>query len=129
MSAPSIAGYPRTRHAALMAGSALDQAIGRRLQRLREAQELTMQQLADRCAGGRVTASQINKLEKGHQQFSARWLDRLSTALNCDADQLMRDGPIYPTADAHQLVSRIRGLSEPDRQAIERIVDTLSQAS
>ena len=129
MSAPSIAEYARTQHAVLMAGSALDQAIGGRLQRLREARKLTMQQLADRCPGGRVTASQINKLEKGRQQFSAKWMERLAQAVECEVDELLHSGPIYPTADAHELASRIRGLSEPDRQAIERIVDTLSQAS
>ena len=112
-----------------MAGSVLDQAIGKRLQRLRESRKLTMQQLADRCPGGQVTPSQINKLEKGYQQFSAQWLYRLAEALECEVDELLHDGPVYPTADAHELVSRIRGLAEPDRQAIVRLVDTISQAS
>lgn len=112
-----------------MTGSVWDQAIGKRVQRLRAARGLSMEQLAKRCPGAPVTPSQINKLEKGRQQFSARWLHRLAAALQCQVDELLHDGQVYPTADAQELVGRIRGLSEPDRQAIERLVDTLSQAA
>lgn len=112
-----------------MAATEWDRAIGRRLQRLREARHWSMAELATHCSGARVTASQINKLEKGRQQFNAQWLYRLATALKCPLDELMHDRPIGIPADEQALLGRIRELAESDRRAIERIVDTMSQAS
>ena len=126
MSAPAMAQGRPARHSATMAASKWDKAIGRRLCRLREARSWTMNELASRCPGGLATASQINKLEKGQQQFSAQWIYRLAQALGCPVAELMEDWATGSAGNAQALAGRIYGLAEPDREAIERIVDTIS---
>ena len=122
---PGAAQISRAGLTATMAVSDWDRAIGRRILRLREARGWTMEQLAERCPGGAASASQINKLEKGYQQFTAQWLYRLAEALEHSVCELMEDWPVRE----HVLVGRIRELSERDQQAIEHLVDRFSQAS
>src|SRR5690349_16493518 len=98
-------------HPAVMPVSADNQAVGKRLQRLREARHWSMRELADRCSGARVTASQINKLEKGRQQFTVDWLFRLAGALSCRACELLEDRPIGTPAEDEALFGRILELA------------------
>ena len=84
-----------------------------------------MAELAARCSGAQVTASQINKLEKGRQQFTVDWLLRISAALGCSACELIEDRPIGPPAD-EALFGRILELAEPQRELVRRLVGAIS---
>lgn len=108
-----------------MAASAWDLAIGQRLRRLRERRGWSMTELGARCAGAHATASQINKLEKGRQQFNAQWLYRLAGALDCPVCDLLIDTPARAPAEERALLGQLRELAEPDRQAITRLIGSL----
>jgi transcriptional regulator with XRE-family HTH domain len=105
-----------------MAASAYDQAIGQRLRRLREERGWSMAQLAKRCSGAGVTASQINKLEKGSQQFSASWLYRLAAALECPVTRLIVNRA-EAEFEGHQSTVITSGMAEPDHRFIARITE------
>jgi len=100
-----------------------DLAIGRRLRRLREARDWSLEDLAKACAGATITSSQISKLERGMQQFTAQWICRFADALNCYPTDLMTDSPI-PLPE-QMLAEKIRCLSEEDRRAIEWLIDAI----
>ena len=106
--------------------SDVNQLVGKRLQRLREARHWSMAELAGRCSGAQVTASQINKLEKGRQQFTVDWLLRISAALECSACELIEDRPIGLPADDRALFGRILELAEPQRELVRRLVGAIS---
>ena len=123
MSKPEIAARVAPRHVSYMAGSAYDQAIGQRLRRLREERGWSMAQLAKRCSGAPVTASQINKLEKGWQQFSASWLYRLAAALGCSVTRLMVDRAAEAEFEGQESTVIAEGMAEPDHRFIARITE------
>ena len=104
-----------------------DLAIGRRLRRLREARDWSQEDLAKACAGATITSSQISKLERGMQQFTAQWIYRFADALNCYPTDLMTDSPI-PLPE-QMLAEKIRCLSEEDRRAIEWLIDAIPPKS
>ena len=108
-----------------MLASEVNQAVGKRLQRLREANHWSMAELAARCSGVQVTASQINKLEKGRQQFTADWLLRLSVALECSACELIEDRPVGVAPEEQALFGRILQLAEPQRELVRRLVGAI----
>ena len=61
-----------------------DVAIGRRLEDDGERRShWSLEDLAKACAGATITSSQISKLERGMQQFTAQWIYRFADALNC----------------------------------------------
>jgi transcriptional regulator with XRE-family HTH domain len=111
-----------------MPASEDNQAVGRRLQRLREARHWTMGGLAGRCSGAQVTPSQINKLEKGQQQFTVDWLFRLARALGCPVWELVTDRPIGPPPEEQAWLGLILELAEPDRELVKTFVGRISQA-
>lgn len=108
-----------------MAATSYDKAIGRRLKALREARQWSGEELAARCPGAIITPSQISKLERGVQQFTAMWLYRLSEALECPLIELLEDSPIG--VGARGLAGRINELAEPDQEAVHRIVDAMAR--
>lgn len=68
--------------------------MANRIRELREAAELSMQDLADRVG---TSASQINKLEKGQRRLTTDWMQRVANALNCEPQDLLANGrPVAP---------------------------------
>src|SRR6266849_3324105 len=110
-----------------MAASGWDVAIGKRLERLRVGRGWSMDALAARCRGAAVSGSQINKLEKGRQKFTAEWLYRLADALECPVLDLLQEAPAPASAKEGRLLGRVRELAEPDREAVFRIVESMSR--
>jgi transcriptional regulator with XRE-family HTH domain len=108
-----------------MAGTVYDKAIGERLRRLREAQGLSGDELAARVPDEPVTPSQISKLERGGQQFTARWLHRLRHALRCRLIDLLEDDP--DGAADYGLAGRISDLGEQEREALSQIIETMTR--
>jgi transcriptional regulator with XRE-family HTH domain len=66
---------------------------------------LTQQQLAEKVGTHWIT---ISKLERGKQQLTRAWIDKLSGALGIGYDELLGSGPLKPS---HQIevVSSLRG--------------------
>jgi len=56
---------------------------------------LTAEQLAGRLE---VSKSVISKLMNGRQRYNQDWLEMIAYALNCEADELLRE-PTVPTAN------------------------------
>jgi transcriptional regulator with XRE-family HTH domain len=115
-------------HPAAMPSSEDNQAVGKRLQRLREGHHWSMAELAARCSGAQVTPSQINKLEKGRQQFTVDWLFRLARALGCPVCELVEDRTFGPPPEEQALLGQILELAESDRDLVKNFVGRIAQA-
>ena len=69
--------------------------MNNRLRELRKARGWSLQTLADKVG---TSAPQIQRLEVGNRQITLEWLDRLASALGCDASELLPAVPVVPTA-------------------------------
>ena len=85
---------------------------GQNLKALRQARELTMQQLADAIGS---SPSQIARLESGERRMTAQWMERLGRALGCDPSTLLT-GEQQPAAKSGRL-SLVRSIPEIDVRA------------
>lgn len=79
----------------------------------RDSRGWTMEEMGRRL--GNATASQVNKLEKGHQRLTAEWLGRYARAFGVDPKDILGppqliDGPPLPPAafDADAFVASIK---------------------
>ena len=84
-----------------------------------------MEELAARAVPP-ATASQINKLEKGHTRMTIEWMHRLARALECHPAELLPDAPIATPAE-RALVELYRGLAEPERRTLFRVADAMAK--
>ena len=84
--------------------------LSNRLQKLREAQGLTLRDLAARVG---TTNQQISHLELGKRQLTSTWLKRLAAGLGCHPWEIVEQG------EAPDLSERERLLLENFRQLTE----------
>jgi transcriptional regulator with XRE-family HTH domain len=91
---------------------------------LRQAQDLSMEQLAARCTPP-TTASQINKLEKGKVKLSLEWIYRLAEALQVHPVELLEELPPRLGEREAALVELYRGMSENDRDTVFRVAESI----
>lgn len=107
-----------------MGGTEYDQAIGKRLRHLRKTRVGSGYQLSARCKEP-LTASQISKLERGDQQFTARLLHILADALGAHVWELLPDPPV--TAREELILAQLRDLAAEDFDTIHRVVDAFAR--
>ena len=65
-----------------------------RIKELRKARGLTLQQLAEQVGSSN---QQISQLETGRRRLNLDWLERLSSALDCQPLELVDDGAMAKT--------------------------------
>lgn len=98
-----------------------------RIRELRDAAGLSMDGLAARCSPP-TSASQINKLEKGHVNLTTDWMRRLAAVLGVDPVEILAPIPkLTPIEQA--LVAKFRELDEPDRVTVYRVADAMAQTT
>ena len=118
-------------------GKPLDDEPPNRLRELREARELTLEEVAERAD---TSFQQIHRLETRERRMTLHWMHRLAAALDCEPTELMvtlADGqnptemtPEPPAQNpinkAHHLGSIVRQLIELDQVSIRRIREYLA---
>lgn len=123
---------PMAKSSNLPIASGYDPARPNRLRELRLRAGLSLEKLAERCKPP-TTKAQIKKLEQGPGPPGVKmdivWMYRLAAALGCKPYDLLPEPPdnILPLAEREHL-ERYLKLPEPDRLAIDRVIDGLSAA-
>lgn len=105
--------------------------LSNRLREIRRDRGLSHAELGKLCVPP-TTGSQILKLEKGPRHGGVRmdieWMYRLARALECHPSDLLPDLP--PTTISRQeraVVDRYRELADPDREAVDRVLDAMAR--
>lgn len=98
-----------------------------RLEELRQAAGLTMQQLADMVG---CTSSQISKLEKGSLQMSWTWQQKLADALGVHPSELRNESAVVArTPQEEEILGVYRGLSDVEQEIFRTMVTALEKKS
>lgn len=117
------APYIRSRYSSGMMGK----FPRNRLLQIRTEHGLSQAQLGALCVP-RATAGQIEKIENSKQELTLSWMHRLGRALQVHPAEFMLDVP-HPLPDPREagLIEKMRGFSEPGRNAVFREVEKLSK--
>lgn len=97
-----------------------------RIRELREARGWSEAKLGAACIPP-MTATQIDKREKGITAVSIPDMYRIARALECASWDLLPLPPLNP--EESELVGNLRELAEPERRTVFRIVDALVKSS
>ena len=97
-----------------------------RIRELREARGWSEAKLGELCVPP-MTATQIDKREKGITAVSIPDMYRIARALDCASWDLLPLPPLNP--EESELVGNLRELAEPERRTVFRIVDALVKSS
>ena len=124
MSALATAQYVRFGHYGGMAKSKIA-AAPNRIRELRKARGWSLAVLGAKCIPT-MTATQIDKREKGITAVTIEDMQRIAQALECHPAELLPLPPINTEEQA--LVGLYRGLAEPDRRAVFRVADALAKS-
>lgn len=96
-----------------------------RIEELRLARDMTMQQLAA-LAG--CTSSQISKLEKGALQMSWAWQNRIADALQVHPSELRDElAVVARSPDELEIITIYRELSDADQATFRALVKALEK--
>lgn len=93
-------------------------AIGKRIQNRRKQLGYTQEQLADMM---NVSIQMVSNLERGNKAIRIENLIRLSEILNISTDYILTG--IETAEDNSLLTTRIKQMSEKDREMIEMLVE------
>jgi transcriptional regulator with XRE-family HTH domain len=95
-----------------------------RIRELREAANLTQQNLADRIGVSKVT---ISELEREKMRLDLSYMRRLAKALDVTpADLLLvKDNPNSLTADERALIVLLRNATDEEREAVTAMIGLL----
>lgn len=93
-----------------------------RIKDLRQARELTLQELADLVG---TSNQQISQLETGRRRINVDWLERLSKALECHPFELLYDGAIADDDSEIQLLSMYRLMTKEQKTQFLSITTSL----
>ena len=91
--------------------------IGKNLQRYREENKLTQEELAERVG---ISTSFCANLERGKKAMSIVVLRNLADALNISVDYLLYED--RPSARIHNIASLLNGKPEPFLISMERLM-------
>ncbi|MGH1376667.1 MAG: helix-turn-helix domain-containing protein [Alphaproteobacteria bacterium] len=96
------------------------------LKNIRKTKKLTQTQLADLCD---TSMRQIQFLEKGERKLSPDWLEKLSSALDCNPTDILPDlagsNTLPDWAQDHAPV--IASFNETERQMFDGMMDTIKK--
>lgn len=96
-----------------------------RLKLLREARELTQEEVADRCD---TTHSTIQRLEARKRRLTSHWVYRLAHALDCHPGELFSELPETTlTAPERKLLDAYRWADDTERAFIEAAANQVRQ--
>ncbi len=96
-----------------------------RIRELREERGWSEAKLGALCMPP-MTATQIDKREKGLTAVTMEDMHRIARALECHPGDLLPLPPV--SAEERALVERYRELAEPERRTVFRMVDKLASA-
>lgn len=93
-----------------------------RIKDLRQARELTLQELADLVG---TSNQQISQLETGRRRINVDWLERLSKVLECHPFELLYEGAIADDDSEIQLLSMYRLMTKEQKTHFLSITTSL----
>lgn len=106
----------------------LDKVVGKRIRELREKQEMTREELANKAE---ITVKFLYEVEKGKKGISASNLYKIAMALSTSCDYILLG--VHRTDDESRLESLyeefLKGFDEEQRKAVVRMLGTLLEVS
>ena len=106
----------------------IDKGIGKRIRKLREEQEITREELANKSE---ITTKFLYEVENGKKGMSAESLYKIATALSSSCDYiLLGRKKVNAEGEVERLYSELlKGLNEEQRKIIVKILEMLLEYS